>query len=252
MHSKSNIAALFKGQAIGDVSPTSRDLKLTTSPQDIQSGVTPNYALSVGSYQATDLSTNTIQTASSAVDAEGAVWFLMRVSYGREQKAKDYLMAKGIEVFLPMQEKHYVCNGKRIRKMQSLIPNFLFVKSTEEEMKKYIGKEPLEFFHHYYVPKKEIGGGKFGRSGKKPLVIPNSQMEKFIKWNTVDDLNKLFIADDKITFCNKEKVRILGGQFQGFEGQVFRIKGQSRVGVSIEGVGTIFTAYIPKGMLEKI
>lgn len=119
-------------------------------------------------------------------------------------------------------------------------------------MKKYIGKEPLEFFHHYYVPKKEIGGGKFGRSGKKPLIIPNCQMEKFIKWNSVDDLNKLFIADDKITFCNKEKVRILGGQFQGFEGQVFRIKGQSRVGVSIEGVGTIFTAYIPKGMLEKI
>lgn len=101
-------------------------------------------------------------------------------------------------------------------------------------------------------PKRKSGGGKFGRSGKKPLIIPNCQMEKFIKWNSVDDLNKLFIADDKITFCNKEKVRILGGQFQGFEGQVFRIKGQSRVGVSIEGVGTIFTAYIPKGMLEKI
>lgn len=160
MPSKSNIAALIKGQATGDTSPTSRDLKLTTSPQEIQSGVTPNYASSEGSYHATDLSINTIQTASSTVDVEGAVWFLMRVSYGREQKAKDYLVAKGIEVFLPMQEKHYVCNGKRMRKMQSLIPNFLFVKSTEEEMKKYIGKEPLEFFHHYYVPQKEIGGGE--------------------------------------------------------------------------------------------
>lgn len=77
-------------------------------------------------------------------------------------------------------------------------------------------------------------------------------MENFIAWNDVDNENKLFIADDKMTFCNKEKVRILGGQFQGFEGQVFRIKGQSRVGVSIEGVGTIFTAYVPKGLLEKI
>ena len=100
--------------------------------------------------------------------------------------------------------------------------------------------------------KRKSGGGKFGKSSKKPLVIPDCQMEKFIKWNSVNDLNKLFVADDKIVFCNKEKVRILGGQFQGFEGQVFRIKGQSRVGVSIEGVGTIFTAYVPKGLLEKI
>lgn len=172
MHSKSNIAALIKGQAIGEYSPTSCDLKLTTSPQDIQSGVTPNYASSEGSCLTTDLSRNHIQTASSTVDVEGAVWFLMRVSYGREQKAKDYLMAKGIEVFLPMREKHYICNGKRMHKMQSLIPNFLFVKSTEEEMKKYIGKEPLEFFHHYYVPQKEYGGGQISEVGQEAIGYP--------------------------------------------------------------------------------
>lgn len=252
MPKNNDIAALIKGQKTGEDSPNSRDLKITTSPQDIQTGVTPEYALCESSDCATVIDNNKLQTASSTKNVEGAVWFLMRVAYGREQKAKDYLEPLGIEVFLPMQERCFVSNGKRIHKWQSLIPNFLFVKSTEREMKKYIGKKPLDFFHHYYVPHKDSNGNRIGKNGLKPLVIPAEQMEKFIKWNSVHDINKLFVADDKIPFCNKEKVRILGGQFQGFEGQVFRIKGQSRVGISIEGVGTIFTAYVPKGLLEKI
>lgn len=252
MPSSNDIAALIKGQKSGEYSPNSCDLKITTSPQDIQTGVTPDYVLNEGSDKSTVFNNNKLQTASSTKNVEGAVWFLMRVAYGRERKAKDYLEPLGIEVFLPEQERCVVCKGKRIHKLKSLIPNFLFVKSTEQEMRKYIGKKPLDFFHHYYVPHKDSDGNSIGKKGRKPLVIPNEQMEKFIKWNSVNDINKLFVADDKIPFCNNEKVRILGGQFKGFEGQVFRIKGQSRVGVSIEGVGTIFTAYVPKGLLEKI
>lgn len=252
MPRNNNIASLIKGQNTGEYSPNSRDLKIATSPQGVQTGVTPDYALNKASDNATFCDKNKVQTASSTKNVEEAVWFLMRVAYGRERKAKDYLEPLGIEVFLPEQEKCFICKGKRVHKQESLIPNFLFVKSTEREMKKYIGKEPLEFFHHYYVPHKDHDGNSIGKKGLKPLVIPADQMEKFIKWNSVHDDNKLFVTDDKIPFSNNEKVRILGGQFQGFEGQVFRIKGQSRVGVSIEGVGTIFTAYVPKGLLEKI
>lgn len=95
-----------------------------------------------------------------SIDCEAMVWFLMRAAYGQEKKAKDFLEAKGIEVFLPLQEKCFVCKGKRIHRQVSLIPNFLFVKSTEQEMKKYIGKGELDFFHHYYVPHINSGGGK--------------------------------------------------------------------------------------------
>ena len=225
MPSNNKTVALFKGQENGDSSPNSRDQKITTSPHDIHAGVTPDYALTEGSKSSTNLSSDYIQTASSADLVEEAVWFLMRASYGREQKAKEYLEAQGIEVFLPLQKKCFQRNGRRVHKIQSLIPNFLFVRSTEKEMKKYIGKEPLDFFHHYYVPHKSISGGEKIGKGIKPLVIPNSQMEKFIKWNSVNDFNKLFVADDKIPFSNREKVRILAGQFEGFEGQVFRIKG---------------------------
>ena len=75
-----------------------------------------------------------------SIDSEAMVWLLMRAAYGQEQKAQEFLEAKGIETFLPLQEHCFVRDGKRVKKMQSLIPNFLFVKSTENEMKKYIGK----------------------------------------------------------------------------------------------------------------
>jgi len=145
---------LIKGQKIGDSSPN-RGVRNAVSPHSVQNGVTPDFASSPSAECATD---SDMPTASSTEKVEEAVWFLMRAAYGQEKKAKDYLEAKGIEVFLPLQEKCYLYKGKRIHRQVSLIPNFLFVKSTEQEMKKYIGKGELDFFHHYYVPHINSGG----------------------------------------------------------------------------------------------
>ena len=60
-----------------------------------------------------------------------AVWFLMRAAYGQERKAKDILEAENIEVFLPVTNKMRIIGGKRKLITESLIPNFLFVHTTE-------------------------------------------------------------------------------------------------------------------------
>ena len=54
-----------------------------------------------------------------SIDSEAMVWFLMRAAYGQEQKAQEFLEAKGIETFLPLQEHCFVRDGKRVKKMQS-------------------------------------------------------------------------------------------------------------------------------------
>ena len=151
---------MVKGHNTGDESPNLNVTKNVVSPYNIQNGVTPDFALNRSLKCATNeiTSKENSLTVSSAEQVEEAVWFLMRAAYGQEKKAKDYLEAKGIEVFLPLQEKCYVRNGKRVHRQVSLIPNFLFVKSTEQEMKKYIGKGDLDFFHHYYVPCVNSGG----------------------------------------------------------------------------------------------
>lgn len=239
--------SLCKGQNNGVNSLNSGVSKVSTSPHSIHNGVTPNYM----SKQSAHSSLNNISAASSTDNVEEAAWFLMRAAYGQEKKAKLYLEAKGIEVFLPMKEKCCILNGKRKTKQVSLIPNFLFVKSTETEMKKYVGKGELDFFHHYYVPHKDETGKKIGKNGIKPLVIPEQQMNFFIKWNAVEEEDKLFVPDDNFKFTKNDKVKIVRGKFVGFEGKVCRIKGQTRVGLIVEGVGTIITAYIPKDYVEK-
>lgn len=239
--------SLCKGQTKGEDSPNDGLRKVAMSPCKQHNGVSPDYV----SKQSANYSTDNVPTASSTEKVEEAVWFLMRAAYGQEKKAKDYLEAKGIEAFLPMQEKCFMLNGKRKKKQVSLIPNFLFVKSTEMEMKKYVGKGELDFFHHYYVPHKDENGKMVGKKGIKPLVVPEKQMTLFIKWNMVEDKDKLFVPDDRFNFAKNDKVRITKGKFVGFEGKICRIKGQSRIGLIIEGVGTIFTTYIPKDYLEK-
>lgn len=227
---------MLKGQNAREESPNGSCVKSTAPPHHIHNGVSPNYA----------------QTASSANSAEEAVWFLMRAAYGQEQKAKDILEAKGIETFLPTHRKCFVSNGKRILRKVSLIPNFLFVKSTEAEMKQYVGRGNLRFFHHYYIPDVSDEDCRSGHKKLKPLVIPHAQMEAFRKWHAVPDDNKLFVAGGEMNLSQKDRVKVVAGRFEGLSGYVCRIKGQSRVGVLIDGVGMIFTAYVPKCMLEKI
>ena len=149
----------------------------------------------------------------NCVHEKTKAWYVMRAAYGQEIKAKEYLDAKGLETFLPIIDRMRLVKGKRVRKKESLIPNFLFVLSTEVELQKYVGSKDLSFFHYYYVPNMDEKGQPFSKN---------------------------------------ELVRINRGRFEGLCGFVCRYKGQSRVGISIEGLGTIVTAFIPKQFLEKI
>lgn len=183
---------------------------------------------------------------------ERACWFVMRAAYGQERKAKVRLEGMGIEVFLPTVRKLHIVRGKRVIRDHSLIPNLLFVRTTELRLKELVGRDTFHYFHHYYVPAKDEKGNPVGKRGIRPLIVPESQMDQFRCWNEVNDDNKLFVEIDGCTLKDNEKVRVIGGRFKGISGFICRYKGQSRVGVRIEGLGTIFTAFVPKMYLEKV
>lgn len=205
----------------------------------------------LGKRQFDGVSPRNVYTTTVTESDDKFAWFLMRVAYGQEQKVANFLKTQNIEYFLPLKIRKRVLNGKTYSSQTSLIPNFLFVKSTEHILKQYVGKAPLTYFHHYYVPIFSLKR-KMAKTGVKPLIIPDSQMELFRRWYVVDDENKYYVCDDDFKFKTNDKVRVTKGNFMGFVGNVCRIKGQSRVGVTIKGVGTIFTAYIPKMWLERI
>jgi transcription antitermination factor NusG len=49
-----------------------------------------------------------------------------------------------------------------------------------------------------------------------------------------------------------EKVRIVGGEFAGIEGEIYRIKGHKRVVVRLSGLGAVATTYVARELLERV
>lgn len=200
-------------------------------------------------------------------------WFFMRCAYGKEQIAREFLQNEGIECFLPTQDvqrlqrerkldpethrtavdpktREPIYIKRRRHRVESLIPNSIFVHSTRQVLARYIGQYPLTFFHHFYC--KDIGeDGRPAGTGRKPIIVPDSQMEQFRIWAEANARDKYYRSQN-YTFQKGEMVRVLNGNFEGFIGQVVRIKGQKRIGINIQGVGFIATSYIPPDRLEKI
>lgn len=179
-------------------------------------------------------------------------WFLMRVAYGREAKAQQILDNNGLETYLPLTPRDRVNGDTRCRQWVSLLPNLLFVHTTEQEIKPFLGGPATPFLHHYYVPHIDDRGRTVGRTGRKPLIIPEVQMRSFMLWNKVQTRHKILLLNERIDFKVDDAVRVIHGDFAGFTGHVFRLRGQQRVGINITGIGAVFTAYIPTAWIEKI
>ena len=61
-------------------------------------------------------------------------WFVLRVSYGRIIKAKAFVETKGFECYVPMRYKEVRKQGKKRIITEPLLPSFLFVHATAEQV----------------------------------------------------------------------------------------------------------------------
>ena len=86
----------------------------------------------------------------------------------------------------------------------------------------------------------------------EPLIVPDDQM-KSLRIVCKADADDIVVSTDKIEkFQKGQIVRIIEGKFKGMVGIVARYQGQQRVGVVIDGLLTLATAYVPKAFIEII
>ena len=180
--------------------------------------------------------------------SETSQWYVMRVSYGRAEKANDMLMSKGIETFLPLHTIYKVINGKRTKRRVPLLPNFLFVHTTLQIIETLLKSVPtFSFITFYFNHFEKNDNGK-----NPPLVVPKEEMDNFIKLTDIDDEHIRVVDQSQLRYCKGDIVRVTDGAFCGIVGKVAKITGQQRVVVEIPGLCNIATAYIPKAFLEVI
>ena len=177
--------------------------------------------------------------------SETEQWYVLRVSYGRAEKANEILKAKGIETHLPLHTVYKEVDGKRKKQRVPLLPNFLFVHTSLSIIGLLLKSSPdFRFIYFYYDHFNMKSDGK-----NPPLVVPANSMENFIKLTSIDNEHILLIDEVNGTYKQGDYVRIIDGQFKGIEGRVTKITGQKRVIVELPGICSIATAYIPKGFI---
>ena len=199
----------------------------------------------------TGVSTRSAHIASKPkVQREGDIphWYALRTTYGREKKAYDYMTARGITAFYPTTNVVKLIKGKRKVVTESRLPNIFFAYGTEEQLKEYVfDNVNLPFLRFYY---RHIHEGNTIK--KTPLIVPDNQMDS-LKIICAADADNTFVSLVKVPKFEKgQLVRVIDGAFKGVIGRVARWQGQQRVGVVVDDLVTVVTAYVPSAFLEKI
>lgn len=175
-------------------------------------------------------------------------WYALRTTYGREKKAYDYMIGKGVTAFYPTQTKVKLINGKRKEVTESLLPNIFFAYGTLNQIKSFVyDNVNLPFLRFYY---RHIHVGR--RIEKTPLIVPDYQMESLKIICAADADNTIVSLGEVPKFEKGQLVRVIDGAFKGVTGRVARWQGQQRVGVVVDDLVTMATAYVPSAFLELI
>ena len=171
---------------------------------------------------------------------EEKVWYAIRVTYNRELKVKEDLEARGIKCFVPMQYRREERNGVMVKRLVPSVHNLIFIYLTPTEMKEYKMSTSLPI---RYI---------MNREARKPIIVPNREMESFIKVAGTYEEKLIYLNPEPGDFTQGERVRIIGGMFAGAEGVFVRFKGDRRVIVNVEGIVAVATTFVHPSMIEKI
>ena len=175
-------------------------------------------------------------------------WYALRCTYGREKAAYDYFVAKGIIAFYPTTNAVKIINGKRKVVAESRLPNIFFAFGTEDQIKTFVYDNVNLPFLRFYYRHVHVGC----RINKTPLIVPDYQMESLKIICAADMDNTIVSLTEVPKFEKGQLVRVVDGAFKGVIGIVARWQGQQRVGVVVEGLVTMVTAYVPSAFLEEI
>ena len=181
-------------------------------------------------------------------EARAAHWYALRVTYGREKKAYDYLVGKNIEAYYPTIKTVKEVDGKRKTVEESRLPNIFFARGTEEEIKSFVYDNYNLPFLRFYYKHTHIGS----RVDKSPMIVPDSQIKTLQIICDADASDNVLVLQEVKKFKEGQRVQVIEGEFKGVEGIVARFRGQQRVGLVIDGLLTAATAYIPTAFLQEI
>ena len=187
------------------------------------------------------------------VPSRNKQWFVLRVSYGRIIKAKAFVEAKGLECYVPLRYKEVRKQGKKRIITEPLLPSFLFVHATAEQVEtlihdnKVVANESRALLSYYFdhtIHRQD------NSNRNPPLTIRDEAMNNFIRFNSIKNPYVIPVTSNNVQFKLGDNVVVIEGEFKGVHGRVARIAGQQRVIVELFDECLVATAYVPKEAMK--
>ncbi len=188
------------------------------------------------------------------VPAGNKQWFVLRVSYGRIDKAKTFVEAKGLECYVPLQYKEVRKQGKKRIITTPFLPSLIFVHASEEQVEallhdnKVVANESRALLSYYFNHTIHRQGNP---DRNPPLTIQDEAMNNFIRLTSVKNPHIIPVTSNSIQFKLGDNVVVTEGEFKGVHGRVARIAGQQRVVVELFDWCLVATAYVPNDAMTK-
>ncbi|MCR5244511.1 MAG: UpxY family transcription antiterminator [Bacteroidales bacterium] len=176
------------------------------------------------------------------MEDSGEKWHVLRVTYSRELKVQKALQTLGIRVFVPMKTIRVERDGKVVKKSVPAVNNLLFVYSDQQTIYEYILSEGETTVSRFI----------WDRVTRKPLTVPERQMEDFIRVCEASADDAVFISDMDVKLKSGVRVRVCFGPLAGVEGSVVRIKKSRRILVELPELLSVASTYVPLEYLEVI
>lgn len=185
------------------------------------------------------------------VKKPGHQWYVLRATYGRNALAVEEFARREIPTYTPMCMCEHSRKGERKRVKRPLMPGLIFAYSTRDVLKDLLGNSDqaslyIRFYRNRTLPVEPTTGKH------PPLVVPDRDMQSFMLITTSGNEHFMVIEPSLCHFKSGDMVRIVRGQFEGVVGKVVRAAGQQRVAVSIDGLCTLVTAYVPTAFMERM
>ena len=187
------------------------------------------------------------------VPAGNKRWFVLRVSYGRIDKAKTFVEAKGLECYVPLRYKEVRKQGKKRIIPKPLLPSLIFLHASTEQVEALLhnnkvvvndSRPLLSYYFDHTIHRQD------NPDRNPPLIIRDEAMNNFIRLASIKNPHIIPVTSNSIQFKIGDNVVVTEGEFKGVHGRVARIAGQQRVVVELFDGCLVATAYVPKEAMK--
>lgn len=181
---------------------------------------------------------------------EGFQWFFMHAAFGKCLHAQEEFSRHGIFSYVPYETvKVSSSDSQRKTVRKPMFNSYIFVLATLEDIKLFVNStqtpHSLPYLHFVYD---RTTYDDFGMNVR--MTIPHTEMVNFIRLAEFDTYKVHRVDITKVNFVKDQPVLITQGVFKGIHGRVARVHNQTTVVVTLNGVVSMTTAYIPKHFME--